>query len=159
VAPAEAETRARHELGLAMARAERTYASAARGLEEFDDLLRTALARLRDSGYLSDLHYHWFLARLSAKAGPRLRGSGLRQAVASSNSVFARTPAPRNGLAGDSVSEENAPDPAGTRRAAAFDAVRSSEAQIRAYAPSAPVGADRDDEPSTATGPRSTTPS
>lgn len=79
MARADAETRARRELGLALARAERTYALAARSLEEFDDLLRTALARLRDSGYLSDLHYHWFLARLSAKAGPRLRGSDLRQ--------------------------------------------------------------------------------
>jgi hypothetical protein len=67
VADAEAdETRARRELGLALARADQTYALAARRLEEFDDFLRIVHARLRDSGYLSDHGYHWLLAQLSA---------------------------------------------------------------------------------------------
>jgi hypothetical protein len=73
VADAEAdETRARRELGLALARADRTYALAARRLEEFDDFLRIVLARLRDSGYLSEHGYHWLLARLS---GPNSRSA------------------------------------------------------------------------------------
>jgi hypothetical protein len=42
---------------------------AARRLEEFDDFLRTVLARLRDSGFLSESDYHLFLAHLSAGRG------------------------------------------------------------------------------------------
>jgi hypothetical protein len=47
------ETRARRNLALALARAEQTYASAERRLEEFDDYMRAVCARLRDAGYLS----------------------------------------------------------------------------------------------------------
>jgi hypothetical protein len=67
VAHAEAdEIRAKRELGLALARAEQTYALAVRRFEEFDDFLSIVLARLRDSGYLSEPRYHRLLAQLSA---------------------------------------------------------------------------------------------
>ncbi|HYX87956.1 MAG TPA: hypothetical protein VE753_01170 [Gaiellaceae bacterium] len=46
------EAKARHDLALAVARAERTYTLAARSLEELDEYLGSVRARLRKAGYL-----------------------------------------------------------------------------------------------------------
>lgn len=46
------EVRARRELALGFARAEQTYALAVRTLEQFDEYLSGARARLQQAGYL-----------------------------------------------------------------------------------------------------------